>query len=235
MKKCPQCSTVYGDETVYCLNDGAALIEETFSMPSTADDSFEAETVIRHEPIIIDVGANPEIPPTANYQTPTLPENIIVVPAKTSSNAGKYALFLVLGLLIGGGLVLATLLLSRGIYKGENADSVKTNQTEKLIKTSSTTEINAENKNENKAVEIVSGKHDKTTAASDADFNGRVIAANARVRSAPDADSSTIDTLPMNDRLNIIRRENPNSPWYEVECEHGTSGWMHGNTIEFTR
>jgi hypothetical protein len=39
----------------------------------------------------------------------------------------------------------------------------------------------------------------------------------------------------MNDRIDIIRRENENSPWYQIECEHGTGGWMHGDTIEFTQ
>ncbi len=230
MKKCPQCNTVYGNEVAFCLNDGAALIEETFSLPPT-DDSIEEETVIRHEPIIVDFGASEETPGQTTYQVPPTPENIIVIPARTTSNTGRYALFFTLGLLIGGGLVLATILLSRTLYQNENTNSVKTNQTEKSVKTIPT----AENKNENKVGETISDKHDKATSASDEDFNGRVIVTNARVRSSPSADSSAVETLPMNDRLNIIRRENPNSPWYEIECEHGTSGWMHGNTIEFTK
>ncbi len=234
MKKCPQCNTVYGDEVVYCLRDGAALIEETFSL-SRADDSIEEETVIRREPIIVNFGEGGETPRQTNYQIPPIPENIVVIPARTTSNTGKYALFLILGLLIGGGLVLATVLLSGTLHRNENTSSVKTNQTEKSVKTIPTAENKEEKKNENKVVETVSGKHDKTTSASDEDFNGRVIVTNARVRSSSSADSSAVETLPMNDRLNIIGRENPNSPWYEIECEHGTSGWMHGNTIEFTK
>jgi hypothetical protein len=229
MKKCPQCNTVYGNEVAFCLNDGAALIEETFSLP-LASDSIEEETVIRHEPIIVDFGASEETPRQTTYQVPPTPENVTVIPVRTTSNAGKYAFFLILGLLIGGGSVLATVLLSRTLYQNENTNLVKTNQTEISVKTIPTTE----NKNENRVGETVSGKHDKTTSASDEDFNGRVIVTNARVRLSPSADSSAVETLPMNDRLNIIRRENPNSPWYEIECEHGTSGWMHGNTIKFT-
>jgi len=230
MKKCPQCNTVYGDEVVYCLNDGAALIEETFSLPLTVD-LIEEETVIRHEPIIVDFGASEETSGQSTYQVPPTPENVIVIPpARTTSNTGRYAFFFILGLLIGGGLVLATILLSRTLYQNENTNSVKTNQTEKSAKTIPT----AENKNENKVGETVSGKHDEATLASDEDFNGRVIITNARVRSSPSAEASAVETLPMNDRLSIISRENPNSPWYEVECEHGTNGWMHGNTIEFT-
>ncbi len=231
MKKCPQCNTVYGDEVVYCLNDGAALIEETFSLPLTVD-LTEEETVIRHEPIIVDFGASEETSGQSTYQVPPTPENVIVIPpARTTSNTRRYAFFLILGLLIGGGSVLATILLSRTLYQNENTNSVKTNQTEKSAKTIPT----AENKNENKVNEIISGKHDKATSASDEDFNGRVIVTNARVRSSPSAEASAVETLPMNDRLSIISRENPNSPWYEVECEHGTNGWMHGNTIEFTK
>jgi len=230
MKKCPQCNTVYGDEVAFCLKDGAALIEETFSLPSTSD-SIEEETVIRHEPIIVDFGASAETLRQTTYQVPPTPENITIIPVKTTSNTGRYALFFTLGLLIGGGLVLATILLSRTIYQNENTNLVKTSQAEKSAKTIPT----AESKNENKVNETISSKHDEATSTSDEDFNGRVIVTNARVRSSPSADSSAVETLPMNDRLSIISRENPNSPWYEIECEHGTSGWMHGNTIEFTK
>ena len=233
MKKCPQCNTVYGDQIAFCLKDGATLIEETFSPPPS--DSIEEETVIRHEPIIVDFGASEETSGQTTYQIPPTPENIIVIPARTTSNTGKYALFFTLGLLLGGGLVLATILLSRTSYQNENTNSVKTNQTEKSVKTIQMAENKAENKNENKVSETVSGKHDETTSASDEDFNGRVIVTNARVRSSPSAEASAVETLPMNDRLNIIKRGNPNSPWYEIECEHGASGWMHGNTIEFTK
>jgi len=234
MKKCPQCNTVYGNQIAFCLKDGAALIEETFSQPST-NDSIEEETVVRHEPIIVDFGASEESSVQTTYQVPPPPENIIVIPAKTTSSTGKYALFFTLGLLIGGSLVWATILLSRTLYQNENTNPVKTNQTEKPVKTIPTAVNKAENKNENKVSETVSGKHVETTSASDEDFNGRVIATNARVRSSPSADSSAVETLPINDRLKIIKRGNPNSPWYEIECEHGTSGWMHGNTIEFTK
>ncbi|HXH70653.1 MAG TPA: SH3 domain-containing protein [Pyrinomonadaceae bacterium] len=231
MNKCPQCNTVYGDEVVYCLNDGTALIEETFSLPSDLD-SIEAETVIRHEPFVVNFDAHNKIPDqNINHHASPPIENVVIVPAKPVSNSKNYALFLLVGFLIGGGLVLATLLLSKTFNQNENADSVKTNQTEISVKTIPT----AKNKNTNAVSETILDKHNEATAASDEDFNGRVIVLNVRVRSAPSADAAVVDTLPMNDRLDIIERENPNSPWYQVECEHGASGWMHGNTIEFTR
>ena len=231
MKKCPTCNTVYGDEIVYCLNDGTALIEEMFSLPSDFG-SVEAETVVRHEPFVVNLGSNDKIPDrNINHHVPQPTENIVFVPAKPVSNSKNYALFLLIGLLIGGGLVLATLLLSKIVNQSENANSVKTNQPEKSVKTIPV----AENKITNTVIETIPDKHDKPTSASDEEFNGRVIVLKARVRSAPGADASVVDALPINDRLNIIERENPNSPWYQVECEHGTGGWMHGNTIEFTK
>lgn len=229
MKKCPQCNTVYENTVVYCLNDGTPLVEEVFSLPS--DDYPEPETVIRREPIIVDFGVKEEIPQqNINYQAAPPAENVVIVPAKPASSR-NHLLFLLVGLLLGGGLVMATLLLSKTFNRNENVNLVKTNQTEKPVKTVAPTE----NKNANVVSQPISDKHDKTTAASDGDFNGRVIVLNARVRSSPSAEAAVVETIPINDRLNIVGRETPNSPWYEVECEHGTTGWMHGNTIEFTR
>ncbi len=225
---------VYGDEVVYCLNDGAAVIEETFP-PPRADDSIEEETVIRHEPIIVDLGANAEPQNPTIYQVSPASENVVVIPAKRVSPNKNYLIFLIIGLVLGGSLVLGTLLLSKTFFQNENSNSVATNKAENSMKVISVAENQNKNVNVNTVSEMPTSKHDKQSETKeDEDFNGRVISLNARVRSSPSAESSAVDTLPMNDRINIIKRENPNSPWYEVECEHGTSGWMHGNTIEFT-
>jgi len=95
----------------------------------------------------------------------------------------------------------------------------------------------AENRNENKSslTEAASLKHAQPTAADAEEFNGRVIARNAYVRASPSKSAAQIDVLPLNDRINIERREDESSPWFYVSCEHGTKGWMHGDTIEFTR
>jgi hypothetical protein len=244
MKKCPQCNSVYGDEVLYCLNDGTALVEESFTMPSESD-SDEPETMIRSEPIIIDLAGNEmpqQAPPSTTY--PVVPaENIVFVPAANpAATTRNYALFLILGLLIGGGLVLATLLLSKNLFQSENTNAVKANaannqankQTVKVEKPMPSPTI--QNKNENVSVEPVANKHaEPNDSFREENANGRVIATNARVRLVPDKDAPVVDTLPIDDRIEILRRENSNSPWYQVECEHGTSGWMHGDTIEFTR
>jgi len=84
-------------------------------------------------------------------------------------------------------------------------------------------------------IQHCTGKHAVRTDDADDEFNGRVITLNAYVRSQPSRTAREIDVLPIDDRLEIEERENENSPWFEVTCEHGTKGWMHGNTIEFTR
>ena len=102
MKKCPQCDTVYGDEVMYCLNDGKALVEDSFSIPSEEE---EHDTIIRHDPIVIDFPAHGETQPAAHYPASVPAENIVVISAPPAAATRNYAIFLILGLLIGGGLV----------------------------------------------------------------------------------------------------------------------------------
>lgn len=239
MKKCPQCSTVYDDSVAFCLNDGTALVEEPASV-LIADDDDEPETIIRHDPIVIDFTENAEPPPVVNH--PVIPaENIVVIPATDTTAINRnYAIFLIFGLLIGGGLVLATLWFSRNLYQAENANVSKINVNYNQATKNEAVKIEApkptpEIPNNNAAIETVSNKHSEPNEDAEENTNGRVIVLNARVRLAPDKDAPVVDTLPMNDRIEIIRRQNPNSPWYQIECEHGTTGWMHGDTIEFTR
>lgn len=221
MKRCPQCNSVYGDENIYCLNDGTGLVEENFALPSQAND-FEAETLIRQEPVVIDLSdRKPEL---IVYQNPPVETVVVKQPAK-SRNA---AIFLVLGLIIGGGLVLATLLLARNFYQTGDNKTVKVN---KVANKAETNTPSATPLNINKLAQ----KHETRTSADNEEFNGRVIALNAFVRAFASRNSDETDVLPIDDRLNIEKREDESSPWFYITCEHGTSGWMHGNTIEFTR
>ena len=226
MKKCPQCNNVYTDETQFCLNDGAALVEENFQMPTETD--AEEDTIIRHDPIIVDFARTNAPTEAFNYQTaPPVQPTIIV---ERQRNTGKYLLFLIVGLLLGGGLVLATLFFARNSNQTDNTAKTNKNQTEKVA-------IPNKNSNSsNNANSIESNTlHSEKTLADDDEFNGRVITLNAFVRSAPGKNAPQTDVLPKDDRINIGTRESPNSPWYQVTCEHGTSGWMHGDTIEFTK
>lgn len=225
MKKCPECNSVYADDTGYCLNDGQVLIPEIFPLPSEFSDAEEI-TIIRTEPIVVDL--SPTNAPTLEYQTP--PQN---VPSKTKPGSKNYLVFLIIDLLLGGGLVLATLFLAKNFYQSNGANNTK----------SSTINANqSSNKNESKNSDsqtdkkiTASAKHREKTADADEEFNGRVITLNAYIRSSPSRNSSEIDVLPVDDRLTITARDNENSPWFHVVCEHGVSGWMHGNTIEYTK
>lgn len=236
MKKCPQCDTVYEDEVVYCLNDGSELVEEIFMLQP--EDSIEAETIIRHDPIVVDLSEEENEIAVGEYQMPS-GEKVIVIPAETTDNTRNYAIFLILGLLIGGGLVLATILFMRNKQGGETNSATRVNVNLASSGSSAPTArstVEIAPAGQTPATEPVSDRHAAANpTASDATLNGRVIVLNARVRSAPSINAAAIDTLPLGDRLNIVRRENSGSPWYQIECEHGASGWMHGDTIEFTR
>ncbi|MBA2619832.1 MAG: SH3 domain-containing protein [Acidobacteria bacterium] len=245
MKRCPQCSTVFENEVAYCLNDGTPLVDENFSLPS-AESDFEAETVIKHEPIVVDLaGQNTAPQENINYQQILPPpiENVVVkVPAK--SNSKNAAVYLALGLLLGGVLVLGTLILARSFYSGGaatangNSKQISVNISEPNLRaknSNSTLENRAENKNVSVTPEMIIAIHEQRTDADDEEFNGRVIAQNAYMRASPSKSATQIDVLPLDDRIDIDRRENESSPWFHVTCEHGGSGWMHGDTIEYTR
>ncbi len=239
MKKCPQCNNVFPDGLIYCTHDGTPLLTETLSMPSEFSVDVEEPTVIRHEPIVIDFSAQNlpteqinygEIPPTERAAP------IVVVRQRSTV---KYLLFLITGLIFGGVLVLGVLLLAKNYYQ-ENA-SVKTiNVNAVNAKTSGVNNaaVNREAKTPTSLPTVeqpLNSEHQTKTSADDAEFNGRVIVSNAYVRSSPSKTAAQADILPVNDRLHIERRENESSPWFYIICEHGASGWMHGNTIEYTQ
>lgn len=254
MKICPKCQTVYKDEIRFCLNDGTPLVEqETAAAPI---DYEEPETVISRnyqaseEPIVINFG-QPETktepimidfsdvetvvhPPKQAEELPQV--TMIERPAARTNN---YVLFLVIGLFVGGGLVLLTLLLARSFFSGENVNSNNAPAQNQAVTTSNVNSAGVNSaansaQNANQAIQNAAAKHQNPNPSADASLlNGKVIAVNAYVRALPNKDSAQIDVLPIGDRLEIKDRENPTSPWYQVVCEHGTIGWMHGNTIAF--
>lgn len=235
MKVCPQCNSVFGNDFVYCSNDGSVLTQENLSLPT--DEDIEAETVIRRkgEPIVVDFNEPSRTQAETvemNYGNLPPTQNAIVVERK--SNSKFYALFLIVGLLLGGGLVLATLLASKIINRPAENTNV-TVQTKPNENKASPTPENTNTERDNEVDKVANEIHTlKDPSKTDEDFNGRVIVENANVRSAPGNNATQVDILPNGDRLTIERRAGAGSPWYYVVCEHGVSGWMHGNTIEFT-
>jgi len=230
MKRCPQCNSVFDDTQIYCTNDGTVLIEETFVLPSENSPlDAEEETVIRHAPVTIEIPNENAPAPTAqfNYQIPPS-ENVVPVVIEKRRNTGKYLLFLVIGLVLGGGLFLATVVFAMFLFQNQTSQTADRNNRNSPLNS-------AQKGKETPTPLTASAKHAPRTAEADDEFNGRVITLNAYVRSSPSRNAKEIDILPVDDRLHIEERENENSPWYRVTCEHGTSGWMHGNTIEYTK
>ncbi len=104
MKKCPECLRTYDDNLSYCLQDGKALM-------TVVGDEFaaEAETQIKAKPFPAatqpSINPNPAddltilSPPPPTYETPK--------PRKSKINFFLLAaLFIALGVIVGGGLVL---------------------------------------------------------------------------------------------------------------------------------
>jgi hypothetical protein len=235
MKRCAQCNNLYPDETQYCLNDGRLLLSERLPLPSELSVDDEEITVLRHEPIVVDLSAAAGYEPKTEVLPHPLPPPVAAIPVKRKSNVGKYLAFMIIGLLLGGGLVLATLFLTRNFNQNNDAGN---NRTISNANANANQAHAAEPKNTASPANTplpVNPEHQKRTSVGDDEFNGRVITLNAYVRSSPSRTSPELDVLPIDDRLTITARDNPNSPWFHVVCEHGASGWMHGNTIEYTR
>lgn len=228
MKKCPQCSKVFDDSLSFCTLDGTPLIAENPAPPSELAPNDEEETVIHRDPIVVDFSTPPPTTEQFNYQTP--PQEIVTpVVVERRGNFWKYLVFMLVGLIFGGSLVLAALFLSGKLSPANNSQVAVRN-----------TANNAENRPQKSPTATptpfpLNSEHLTHTDEDDEEFNGRVIASTAFVRSAPSKDAAQSDLLPKDDRLKIEKRANENSPWYNITCEHGTKGWMHGDTIEFTK
>lgn len=226
MKRCPECNKVFEQERRYCTHDGADLVPDEFALPSEfVDDEDEQQTVLRINPPVS--GQRPpvapnEVPKINSYSRadPQLP----VPPAlRPKGGCFKYFLVLVIGLILGGGFVVAIF----GIgywYIYEQTRVERDVPIEPAIAPPKTAP--------SKRSDAVDHKKRNSNADED-DLNGRVIAGRAVVRAAPSKSAKRMGVIPQGDRLEIIRRRSKTSPWYEVECEHGLRGWMHGNTIQF--
>ena len=221
MKKCPKCQNEFADELSYCLEDGTLLVTEL--APTVAFNSPPASPAF-----VVDLRQTDETP------TEIKPFPFPRQPNPTPNKPKNYVLPLLIGLLLGGVLVLAAYFIIKGFGEKENPVVVAANTNSKSNASSTlntaATSTPSENKNNNSETSA-----NKKIDDDDSKYNGRVIAINAYLRSEPDAYATEVDVLPMDERIIIGRRENPNSPWYRVTTEDGTTGWMHGNTIEFTK
>ncbi len=244
MKRCPQCNTVFEDEMTYCKEDGTPLVNDSMSLPSDFvpedHDDDEQETVLRHTPINFDI-SNPSVPPNQPQTSQSMPQqpqvnpyapnhgnSIPPTPPKSNRGCLKYSLFLFIGLLLGGGAVLVIMGVGF-VYMNVSSNNNRPPKIEKVEKRKS------ENNSNRNTRRRSSKKHSEpNTEVDDSKLNGRIIRNRASLKSTPRYRSRTIDRLPKNDRIEIIRRRTPTSSWYEVRCEHGSRGWISGYAIEFT-
>lgn len=240
MKRCPKCNVVFEDEKRFCGTDGTTLVGEPFSLPSDyTSQNFddEQETLIRVRPS--DLGFDEDFsapPPIEEDSIPLIKveeevEPPPVVSEKPKGKFLKYFAILLIGLVFGGGLVLGVLGL--GYFYLNNQAQTETTETGE-----STTNNEEPTKTTTPEIEIDINAIDHSKRNPNAHvekLNGSVIKKKVFVRSKPDRNSAKAGIVPKNDRLLIIKRENDSSPWYQIECEHGVRGWMHGNTIRFTK
>lgn len=127
-------------------------------------------------------------------------------PTAPDSNLKKYTITLILGLAIGGIFVLGAVFLIASRTGGSDTGKATEN------------------------IQVSNEKHkERNKTRKDSEFKGFVLSENANLRSAPNA--TVFEPLPKNDRLDIIERD---GKWYRVICEHGSAGWMHGNTIDWS-
>ncbi len=132
MKKCPQCRAEYSDENLYCFNDGNSLVDEP---PPTV--AFNQPTV---PAFVVDLSAKNETP---TVFAPLPPRGQIVSDKPTPKN---YIVPLLLGLLIGGGLVLATVFLMNGFGESKRevaAANSTVNKANENINTKSNENVNS--------------------------------------------------------------------------------------------
>ncbi len=233
---------------LYCKQDGTPLIAEVFSLPSDfvsdEKDSDEGEqaTVLRNQPIHFDI-SNPKIPdkqtkrqtqvptaqPQVNQYAPTHGNIPPQVNSKPNRGCLKYTLILLVGLLIGGGIVLALLGFGYFYMNSHAKDDLNVN-------TETTVEKTPAKRTDNNSVKKTTDKHsEKNSDVNESSLNGQIIRNSATLRSSPASSGKRIERLPKNDRIEIIKRKSSNSKWYEIECEHGSRGWIDGNLIEFTK
>lgn len=127
---------------------------------------------------------------------------------KIIRGVGKSLLFVISGFVLGAILLVSLIFIAAS----------RTSRNEKNF--SNANSLNAQ---------LTSDKHrNPNKLKKDADFTGFVQVENGNLRSAPN--SETIDILPKYDRVNMIERS---GPWYQITCEHGVSGWMHGNNLDW--
>ena len=244
MKRCPQCSEVYSDQLQFCLRDGSQLSTITADDPAPpvrADDD-DYDTVVHPEPIVINIqDPAPFVEPVSPDPLPPQPES---VRGRTNTIA-----VLIAGTIIGGLLVLVAILAFALVFRDrstaevvnvteKNANIAAARPSERLpanTQTPASSPKATEKGNSNLTSDDPDSDEARREMLAKRGFNGRVIKINAIVRSEPSIDSDEVAVLPFDEPVRIGKPAAEHNPWYRITTADGTAGWMHGNTIEFTK
>ena len=244
MKQCPQCSEVYTDQLQFCMIDGNPLVKVDADGPAppapAIDDDYD--TVVNPERIVIDISEPPPVPePVYTDALPSQPE--------TGRGRANTIAVLIVGTIIGGLLVLVAILAFALVFRdrsgAEPANVTERNANIAAVRPSEHPTANTqtpasspkatEKGNSNLMSEDTEADQARREMLAKRGFNGRVIKINAIIRSEPSIDSEEVAVLPYDEPVKIGKPAAEHNPWYRVTTSDGTTGWMHGNTIEFIK
>ena len=244
MKQCPQCSEVYTDQLQFCMIDGNPLVKVDADDPAppapAVDDDYD--TVVNPERIVIDI-PDPTPAPEPVYPDPLPPE-----PEPPGRRVNMIAV-LIAGTIIGGLLVLVAILAFALVFKdrsdaelinvtARNANIAAARPSERPTANAQTPASSpkaTEKANANLTPEDTEADQARREMLAKRGFNGRVIKINAILRSEPSIDSEEVAVLPYDEPVKIGKPAAEHNPWFRVTTTDGTTGWMHGNTIEFIK
>ena len=244
MKQCPKCSEVYTDQLQFCMIDGNPLVkvdaDEQVPPAPAIDDDYD--TVINPERIVID------IPDPAPAHEPAYPDALPPQPEPSGRRVNVIAV-LIAGTIIGGLLVLVAILAFALVFKDRpGAEVININAKNANIAAARPSERPMANTQTPASSPKATEKGNANLTSDDADsdearremlakrgFNGRVIKINAILRSEPSIDSEEVAVLPYDEPVKIGKPAAEHNPWFRVTTSDGTTGWMHGNTIEFIK
>lgn len=244
MKQCSQCHQLYDEDSEFCVSDGSLLVSTSEKNQSRVVVSWDDQQLSGETP-------------TQHVSIPQQASNLQTTP--NNSNL-LYAVIggLVAVILIGGAYLFLVVSREKDNEKSRiEPSNISTNSNPaNNSKNGNTTGGERDQAATNSGVDPVNAneseknnKTDKENAEKDAEppksdpkaklvrkgYNGRVIMMNAIIRSSPSIYAPEIYVISFDEPIKIGKSAGGNNPWFRVTTTGGTTGWMHGNTIEFVR
>lgn len=226
MKRCSQCGAIYDDNNDFCVVDGLSL-----------NDGHQIVVSLEDE-IATRVVQKVEAPLTATAATVVQPVFVYVL----LGALGASVIFIAYTMFKAGNgtnsnvVVTATpspTALSNNSTGGPTLANLSNNLPPPIIPSSSNKTVKTDEPIARKEQSNIDTRSPEVAVTKG--YNGRVIMLNALVRIGPSDDTPAISVISYNQPVRIGKTAGPNSPWFRVTTANGTTGWMHGNTIEFVR